>query len=134
MENLKKWFNFSDTISGTTFIGRWVLSALIQFVGGYSLGYGLAGGISGLMVLGVLITSVGVVLQFSTLLKRSRAIFPAIKSYYAYYMSYVIVSLAYSFLQNVDPILSGFLGLSMLSMFAILIFKNSGTDGVKHIG
>ena len=134
MENLKKWFNFGDTISGITFIGRWAVSMLVQFIGGYSLGYGLAGGVPGLMALGVLITSVGVVLQFSTLLKRSRAIFPAIKSYYAYYTSYVIVSLAYSFLQNVNPILSGFLGLVVLSMFAILIFKNSGTQDVEHIG
>ena len=134
MENLKKWFNFGDTISGTTFIGRWILSTLIQFVGGYSLGYGLAANNNGLTLIGILVTCVGVVLQFSTLLKRSRSIFSKVTTHYIYYISYVIVSLMYSFLQNVDQIASGFLGLVMLSMFAVLIFKNAEGSDIEHIG
>lgn len=134
MENLKKWFNFSDTISGITFVLRWVIAMAIQFVGGYTLGYGFGSGIMGLTMLGLIIASVGIVLQYSTLYKRSKAIYPGFKQHFAFYISYLVISILYGFVQDIDPIMGGFTGIVLLVFFGIAIFKNSGTPEAKHLG
>ena len=134
MENLKKWFNFSDTISGTTFLLRWLVALAVQFVGGYALGYGFGSGIMGLTMLGLTIASIGIVLQYSTLYKRSKAIYPSFKQHFTFYLSYLVISILYSFLQDVDPVIGGFTGIVLLVLFGIMIFKNSGDPEAKHLG
>ena len=134
MENLKKLFNFSGTISGTTFILRWVLSTFIQFPGGYLTGIGLASGHMGYAMMGLIIASVGIALQFSTLLKRSKSIFSNARGAYMFYFAYLIISISKGFVQGIDQTLDGFISITLLGMFAYAIFKNSGTPGVKHLG
>jgi len=134
MENLKKLFNFAETISGVTFVLRWVIALAIQFVGGYALGYGFASGTMGLTVLGLTIASVGIVLQYSTLYKRCRAIYPNIKQHFAFYIAYVLISILYSFIRDIDPVIGGFTGIVLLVLFGITIFKNSGIPKADHLG
>ena len=93
MENLKKWFNFSDTISGVKFLVRWLVAYGIQFLGGYMLGTGFVKSMEGLVLTGLIVASVGIVIQFSSLMKRSRAILPAVREHYAFYISYICISI-----------------------------------------
>ena len=134
MENLKKWFNFNNTISGTTFILRWVIALVVQFVGGFSLGYGLALDNVGFSALGLIIASAGIWLQFSSLIKRCRAIFPNPKEYYVFYIVYVLTSIIYGFVKGADIVLSSFVGLVMLVLFGITIFKDSANTEANHLG
>ena len=134
MENLKKWFNFSDTISGTTFIVRWVIATAIQFGGGYLTGIGLVAGHMGYTMLGLIIASAGIALQFSTLLKRSRAIFSNAKGAFGFYFAYLVISIAKGFIEGIDPVLDGFVVITLLGMFAYAIFKNSGMPKIDHLG
>ena len=134
MENLKKLFNFSDTISGTTFTIRWVIATVIQFCGGYLTGFGLVSGNMGFTMLGLIIASAGIALQFSTLLKRSRAIFSNVKGALAFYFAYLIVSVTKGFINGIDPVLDGFVIITLLGMFAYAIFKNSGMPKIDHLG
>lgn len=127
MEKLKKWFDFSDTVSGAAFLVRWVVAFAIQSAGGYALGFGFASSVEGVMLLGMLVATVGIVIQFSTLMKRSRALFPEAKRHYPFYFAYLIISISFSFLKSFDMVIAGFAGLVMLFMFVYLIFKNSGT-------
>lgn len=127
MKNLKKWFNFSDTISGTAFLVRWLIAFAIQFAGGYILGLSIANNMNmGGLTLGLIIASTGIALQFSSLLKRSKAIFESIKGAYAFYFAYLVVSITKGFIDGIDPVLNGFVAIIILVMFAYSIFKNSG--------
>ena len=126
MENLKKWFNFGDTLDGKNFLIRWVIASLIQFPGGYLTGLGLASGNNGYMVLGLIIATVGIVLQFSTLLKRSRALFSTATNAFLFYVGYVFVSIFQGFAQSMGQEILVATNLVMVFMFAYSIFKNSG--------
>ena len=98
MENLKKWFNFSDTVSGTTFLVRWLIAFGVQFLGGYIIGNAIVNDMNmGGLTVGLIIASAGIALQFSTLLKRSRAIFPNVKSAFVFYFAYLVFSITKGF-------------------------------------
>ena len=126
MENLKKWFNFSDTLNGTNFLIRWVVATLVQFPGGYLTGLGLAKGHVGYTMLGLIIATVGIALQFSTLLKRSRALFSQATNAFAFYIGYVLVSIFQGFAQNMDQEILIGTNIVMIVMFLYAIFRNSG--------
>ena len=126
MENLKKWFNFGDTLDGKNFLIRWVIASLIQFPGGYLTGLGLTSGNNGYTALGLIIATVGIVLQFSTLLKRSRALFSTATNAFLFYVAYVFVSIFQGFAQNMGQEVLVATNLVMVFMFGYAIFKNSG--------
>jgi len=134
MEFLKKLFNFSDTISGTDFVIRWIASLIIQYPGGFLLGMGLASSNMGLMTLGLLLAMVGIVLQFSTLMKRSRALFSNKLHVLYFYIGYVLISIFQGFAANISLLVNLVTALVMLSMFGYAIFKNSGTPPAEHLG
>lgn len=126
MENLKKWFNFGDTLDGKNFLIRWVIASIIQFPGGYLTGLGLASGNNGYLVLGLIIATIGIVLQFSTLIKRSKALFSTATKAYVFYTSYLFVSIFQGFAQNMGQDVLVATNLVMILMFGYAIFKNSG--------
>lgn len=126
MENLKKWFNFSDSINGSTFLVRWIVATAIQFPGGYLTGLGLAKGHMGYTMLGLIIASLGIALQFSTLLKRSRALFSTATKALAFYVSYVLVSIFQGFAANMGQEVLVVTNLVMVVIFLYSIFRNSG--------
>ena len=135
MENLKKWFNFGDTVSGTTFLIRWLIAFGVQFLGGYIMGKAIVNDMNmGVLTIGLIIASAGIALQFSTLLKRARAIFTSVKSAFVFYFAYLVFSITKGFVQNVDVVLDVAVGLTILIMFAYAIFKNSGESEVQHLG
>ena len=55
MEKIKKYFEFSGTISGLNYFLRNLIAIIGSFIGGYSVGYGLASQEMGLVALGFLI-------------------------------------------------------------------------------
>ena len=126
METLKKWFNFSGTLSGTTFLIRWIVATLIQFPGGYLTGLGLAGGNMGCTMLGLIIASLGIALQFSTLLKRSNALFSTSVKAFVFYFAYLAVSIFQGFAQSMGQEILLLANLTMVIMFLYAIFRNSG--------
>lgn len=135
MENLKKWFNFSETISGTTFLVRWLIAFAVQFVGGYIVGLSIINDMNmGGFTVGLIIASAGIALQFSSLLKRSRSIFNSVKAAWAFYFAYLILSITKGFIEGVDVVLNASMGIAILVMFAYAIFKNSGTPPAEHLG
>lgn len=133
MEFLKKLFNFSDTISGVDFLIRWVSSIIIQWPGGFLIGYGIASGIMGLTMLGVLIACVGIVLQFSTLRKRARALFTDNNDLH-FYIVYLILSIIQGFTNDMELIISIPINILVLIVFSIALFKNSGISPDSHLG
>lgn len=135
MENLKKWFSFSDTVSGTTFLVRWLIAFAVQFVGGYILGLSIVNNMNmGGLTAGLIIASVGIALQFSTLLKRSRAIFNSVKAAFVFYFAYLVLSITKGFVEGIDLVMDVSIGLAILAMFGYAIFKNSGTPPAQHLG
>ena len=135
MELLKKSFNFSDTISGTTFLIRWVISNIIQFPGGLIIGSGIGSGIMGVTMIGLIIASAGLFLQFSTLMKRSRALFPGGGMKYMYfYLLYVAISILQGFTTDM-PLWIGFpIALVMVVIFLYTTFSDSTISKEDHIG
>ena len=134
MELLKKLFNFSETISGVNFLIRWIASIVIQYPGGMLVAYGISGGSVGLAMLGLMLASCGIFLQFSTLMKRSRALFTNTYHTVLFYFLYIVLSILNGFARNSDPIIAGTVGIAVLLVFCIALFKNSKIAPVDHKG
>lgn len=126
METLKKWFNFSDTLNGTNFLIRWIVATLVQYPGGYLLGLGLAGANMGYTMIGLILASLGIALQFSTLLKRSNALFSMSAKAFVFYFAYLAVSIFQGFAQSMGQEILLVTNLTMVIMFLYAIFRNSG--------
>lgn len=133
MEFLKKLFNFSGTINGIEFLWRWVVANIIQLPGGYMVGYGITSGIMGFTMLGIIIACLGIGLQFSTLMKRSRALFKAPNNMY-FYIAYLAVSIFQGFAESINEYAVIFSSIVMLLMFVYAIAQNSGIPKVNHKG
>lgn len=133
MEFLKKLFNFSDTISGTDFLIRWVASNILQVPGGMLMGVGIGTGVLGFTLLGLIIATTGIALQFSTLSKRARALFSK-PNYLYFYIAYLVVSIFQGFAIHINEYVSIASQVVMLGMFLYAIFKNSGITDAKHLG
>lgn len=133
MEFLKKLFNFSGTISGIEFLWRWVVATIVQLPGGLMVGHGIVSGVIGYVMLGIIISCIGIALQFSTLMKRSRALFKAPKNMY-FYIAYLVVSVFQGFSVSISEYAVIFSNIIMLLMFVYAIAKNSGIPKVDHKG
>lgn len=133
MEFLKKLFNFSDTINGIEFLWRWVVAIIVQLPGGYMVGYGIVSGVMGYVMLGIIIAGLGIALQFSTLMKRSRALFKAPNNMY-FYIAYLAVSIFQGFAEGINEYAVIFSSIVMLLMFVYAIAQNSGIAKVDHKG
>ena len=134
MENLKKYFEFSGTISGVNYFLRQLLTSLIAFIGGFTLGYGIGDFIKddsiGLITLGMVILSPAVWMSFATIYKRCEALFPGLAATYT--LSIIILQVLNQFIDKTNSILSGLASLALLGFGLYLIFKNS--DIVEHNG
>jgi len=133
MELLKKLFNFSDTINGTDFLIRWVAANILQFPGGFLLGIAIVDGNMGLLTVGIIIAAAGVALQFSTLMKRSRALFNR-PNYLYFYIAYLVVSIFQGFAEGINEYAVIFSSIAMLGMFVYAIAQNSDTPRNEHVG
>ena len=133
METLKKHFNFSDTISGTTFFVRWMIANLIQLPGGLLVGLGVLETSTGLITLGGIVASIGIALQFSVLMKRARALFSAPNMYY-FYFGYLSLSILRAFSDSMGVLYLNLTSVGVLLFFLYSIFKNSGISDAQHLG
>ena len=128
MENFKKYFEFGGTISGLNYFLRQLLTSVVAFIGGFTLGYGMGSDSIGLITLGMVILSPAVWMSFATIYKRCEALFPGPAS--AYTSGLVILQVLSQFMG--ETALSGLTSLVLLIVGLYLIFKNS--DIVEHNG
>jgi uncharacterized membrane protein YhaH (DUF805 family) len=54
MQDLKKYFEFSGTISGSNYLLRNIIAGVGAFIGGFLIGYGIVQS-TGLIMLGLLV-------------------------------------------------------------------------------
>lgn len=135
MELLKKSFGFTGTISGTTFLIRWAISNIIQFPGGFIIGSGIVSGNTGVTMIGLIIASAGLFLQFSTLMKRSRALFPGGGMKYMYfYLAYLCLSILQGFTKSMSMWFAFPIALALIVMFLYTAFTDSTISKEDHIG
>jgi uncharacterized membrane protein YhaH (DUF805 family) len=122
MENLKKYFEFSGTISGTNYFLRNLFAVFVAFIGGFSLGWGIGSETMFFTILGLIILAPALWFNICTVYKRASALFPE----YA-----AVITGALVLLQLLDSI-SVIFSLIALVIGLTLIFKNSGIE--EHNG
>ena len=129
MNYILKFFNFKDTINGTTYFLRNLLASAIAYVGGFTLGLGLLHKNYGLFSLGAVIVAIALAFQYSSLFKRMKSLIPENTLVYT-----VVVALLQLIAQMVKPYeyLNITVTISLVIIGLILIFKNSGIE--KHEG
>ena len=81
MDKFKKLFQFSGTINGTNYFLRQLLATVIAFIGGFSIGIGIAGMeyttvMSVLLLFGIVVAAAGIWISLATMYKRFEALFP----------------------------------------------------------
>ena len=121
MINLKKYFDFSETISGTTYFFRNLLSGIAGFIGGYLIGQGIVDDQYGLISMGLVVVAPAVAFQMSTVYKRIKALFP--DNVLEYTITFIALSVLSQFAKDTD--FQPLMGLLMIFIGCILIFKNS---------
>lgn len=124
MEKLKKYFEFSGTISGTNYFLRNLFSTIVAFFGGYALGWGLASGEMGVMTLGILVLVPVVWFNFATIYKRANALFPEDATLWT--VGILILQVIGQFLKG-QPV-GGLITLGLFIVGLIFIFKNSNIE------
>jgi len=123
MKKIKKYFEFSGTISGLNYFLRNIIATIGSFIGGYSVGYGLASQQMGIAALGFLIIAPAFWFSFANIYKRSLAVFP--KDATIITIGMVAAQVIVQFTQNsIGPMLN----LALIVMGLILIFKNSNIE------
>jgi hypothetical protein len=120
MQDLKKYFEFSGTISGSNYLLRNLIAGIGAFIGGFLIGYGIVES-TGIIMLGMLVLAPACWLSITNIYKRFNALYP--RNAKEYTMGLV-------FLQ----ILSGFgkgetwgdlISLVLIVIACVLIFRNS---------
>lgn len=128
MENFKKYFEFSGTISGLNYFLRQLLASVVAFIGGFTLGYGAGSDNIGLITLGMVILSPAVWMSFATIYKRCEALFPGQAA--AYTTGVVVLQVLGQFIG--ETALGGLTSIVLFIIGLYLIFKNSNI--VEHNG
>jgi len=122
MNNIKKYFEFSGTITGTNYLLRNLVAVFAAFISGFILGFGLGLEQPILVMLGILGLAPTLWFNACTIYKRSNALFPE----YA-----TIITIGMFLFQILDSIHIVF-SIVALIMGLILIFKNSDIE--EHEG
>jgi len=118
MSDIKKYFEFNGTISGTNYFLRNLLAVFFAFIGGFSLGWGIGTGTMFFTILGLIVLVPSLWFNICTIYKRSKALFPE----YATIITVGMVLL--QLLESISPIIT----LSGIVIGLILIFKNSNIE------
>jgi len=119
---MKKYFEFSGTISGMNYFLRNLLSTLVSFCAGFLIGWGLGTEQSFYTVLGFVILSPAVWFNMCTIYKRSNGLFP----------EYAIgITISMFFFQILGEINQAFT-IPAVILGLVLLFKNSDIE--EHNG
>ena len=121
MEKIKKFFEFSGTISGLNYFLRILLTSVIAYLGGFTLGYGIGTNNMGLLTLGLVILAPTFWFNFTTIYKRCKALFGEQATVYT--ISLIALQVLNQFVEKETVGKVG--GLVLLIIGCILIFKNS---------
>lgn len=125
---MNKYFQFSGTISGTTFFLRNLLSYFLSFILGYGIGLNLAKE-NWFFVAGFLLLLIPVIVfSLAVLWKRLKAIFP--EETLPILITFSIVSIISELISGTVP--GNIIRLGIFIFSLVLIFKNSGIS--KHNG
>lgn len=121
MEKIKKFFEFSGTISGLNYFLRILLSSVFAFMGGFTVGYGVGSNNLGLITLGLTILAPTFWFNFTTIYKRCNALFGDNATPYT--ISIISLQILNQFVEKETIGKVG--SLVLLIIGCILIFKNS---------
>jgi hypothetical protein len=118
---MKKYFEFSNTVSGTNYFLRNLLSTFGAFGGGFLIGWGIGMEQTFFTVLGMILLVPALWLNLCTIYKRSNALFPE----YA-----TVITVGMILLQVLGEVNQLFT-LPTIIMGLILLFKNSNIEEHK---
>ena len=121
MERIKKYFEYSGTISGLNYFLRILLTSVIAYLGGFTIGYGMGTSNMGLITLGLVILAPTFWFNFTTIYKRCNALFGEQAAVYT--ISLITLQVLNQFVEKETIGKVG--GLVLLIIGCILIFKNS---------
>lgn len=122
MENIKKYFEFIGTISGTNYFLRNLLAVFVAFIGGFSLGWGLGSETMFFTILGLIVLAPALWFNICTVYKRASALFP---EYAALITGTLVLLQLLDSISVVFSVIAFIIGLT-------LIFKNSDIE--EHNG
>ena len=121
MEKIKKYFDFSGTISGLNYFLRILLTSVIAYLGGFTIGYGMGTSNMGLITLGLVILAPTFWFNYTTIYKRCNALFGEQAAVYT--ISLITLQVLNQFVEKETIGKVG--SLVLLIIGCILIFKNS---------
>lgn len=119
---MKKYFQFSGTISGTNYFLRNLLSYIIAFVGGVIIGIGVSQGMGPVVLYGFLVVIPALWIQFATIYKRMSSLFPGNAKFYTSAL------IAFQFITQIfkeHELIGSLLTLGLIVVAVILIFSDS---------
>ena len=122
---MKKYFEFTGTISGLNYFLRNLALAALGFGVGYGMGYSFVMSNMGLVMVFVALFAPLMWLQVSTIYKRMTALFPSDAKMYT--GGLVTLQLIQTAMSEGNPF-KVFLTLVLLIFAGILIFKNSNIE------
>jgi uncharacterized membrane protein YhaH (DUF805 family) len=125
MEKIKKYFQFTGTISGTNYFLRNLLLGVLAFGVGYGIGMSIAMNNIGVLMSFVALFAPIMWLQVTTIYKRMSALFPEDKTMFT--AGLVTLQLIMNAMSPDNPF-RAILTLVLLVFVGILIFKNSNIE------
>lgn len=115
---MKKYFEFSNTINGTNYFLRNLLSTFLAFCSGWIIGFGIGSEQTFLVMIGLLTITPTIWFNVCTIFKRSNALFPQ----HAIWIT--VGMIVFQLLGEVNQLFS----ILPLVMGFILLFKNSNIE------
>ena len=123
MQDLKKYFDFSGTISGSTYLLRNIIASVAAFLGGVLIGYGLVQS-TGIIMLGLLVLVPAFWLSITNIYKRFNALYP--RNANEYTVGLIFLQILSGF--GKDQLWGTLISLVLIVIACILIFRNSNID------
>jgi uncharacterized membrane protein YhaH (DUF805 family) len=123
MKDLKKYFDFSGTISGSTFLLRNLIAGVVAFIGGFLIGYGIVQS-TGLIMLGLLVLAPACWLSITNIYKRFNALYP--RSANEYTIGLIFLQVLSGF--GKGEIWGDLISLVLIVIACVLIFRNSNIE------
>jgi len=118
---MKKYFEFSNTISGTNYFLRNLLATFVAFCGGFMIGWGIGIEQTFFTVLGIILITPALWFNLCTIYKRSNALFPE-------YATVITVGMiVFQILKELHELFI----IPTFIMGLILLFKNSNIEEHK---
>lgn len=122
MNEIKKYFQFTGTISGTNYFLRNLLSYIIAFVGGILIGIGVAQGMGPVVLYGFLLVIPAVWIQFATIYKRMNSLYPSNAKFYS---SSLVAFQILAQIFKEHELIGSLMTLGLIVVGVILIFSDS---------